>query len=113
SASMGDKQALLAQAVPDMINRLVTPNCIATDGSGTVLGTVNANGNCAMGKAEFPPVHDMHIGIVTSSLGGRGASMTCDATMQNGANMLLNAHNDDKGELINRGGADEHNVPNA
>ena len=113
SASMGDKQALLAQAVPDMINRLVTPNCISTDGMNTVLGVVNSNGNCAMGKAEFPPVHDMHIGIVTSSLGGRGASMTCDPTMPNGAVPTLPSHNNDNGELINRGGADEHLVPNA
>ena len=113
SPSMGDKQALLAQAVPDMLNRLVMPNCIATDGSGAILGTANAQGNCAAGKAEFPPVHDMHIGIVTSSLGGRGASMTCDPTQTNVANPSLPSHNDDRGELINRGGADEHNVPNA
>ena len=110
SASMGDKQALLAQAVPDMIGRLVAPNCI--DSSGNTIGQSSA-GRCATGTLEFPAVQDMHIGIVTSSLGGRGASMTCDPTIPNGANTSLPSHNDDHGELINRGGADEHLVTNA
>src|SRR5579863_4044909 len=63
SASMGDKQALLAQAVPDMINRLVAPNCVDANGNPVMPpATADVNGNCATGKAEFPPVHDMHIG---------------------------------------------------
>jgi hypothetical protein len=106
SASMGDKQQLLAAAVPDLINRLVTPNCV--DPNGNVLGRSDANG-CAMGKIEFPPVHDMHIGIVTSSLGGHGGT-SCPADEMN---MNLNAHNDDRGELINRGGDNEAPVANA
>ncbi len=36
STSMGDKQAYLAAAVPDLVSRLVTPNCVDT--SGNVLG---------------------------------------------------------------------------
>ena len=103
SASMGDKQALLAKAVPDMINRLVAPNCVDANGV-PVGGTSDGNGTCATGKAEFPPVHDMHIGVVSSSLGGRGGDQ-CSATATNPANPKLNAHNDDRGELINRGGA--------
>ena len=99
SASMGDKQALLAQAVPDMINRLVSPNCI--NAMGGTIGPSNA-GKCNTGKLEFPPVHDMHLGILTSSLGGRGGSMTCDPTAMNMANPNVNAHNDDQAHLINR-----------
>jgi hypothetical protein len=104
SASMGDKQALLALAVPDMINRLVAPNCVDDNGNPvTPPATADVNGNCTNGKAEFPPVHDMHIGVVTSSLGGRGGDQ-CSDTATNPANTMLNAHNDDRGELINRGG---------
>jgi hypothetical protein len=99
SASMGDKQALLAQAVPDMINRLVSPNCVDT--TGATIGPSTA-GRCATGKLEFPPVHDMHLGIITSSLGGRGGAGTCDPMATNQANMNLNAHNDDQAHLINR-----------
>jgi hypothetical protein len=100
SASMGDKQALLALAVPDMINRLVAPNCLDANGNPTGT-TANPDGSCANGKAEFPPVHDMHIGIVSSSLGGRGGDQCpANATSPEG----LPAHNDDRGELLNRGG---------
>ncbi|MDP8998525.1 MAG: hypothetical protein M3O46_00255, partial [Myxococcota bacterium] len=104
SASMGDKQALLAQAVPDLINRLVQPNCV--DPMGKTLGISDGAGQCTMGKPEFPPVHDMHIGIVTSSLGGRGGNQ-CPTDAKNETNMNLDAHNDDRGELINRGGDSE------
>jgi hypothetical protein len=65
-----------------------------------------------MGKPEFPPVHDMHIGIVTSSLGGRGGSV-CPSDAKSDANGNLSAHNDDRGELINRGGDNEDLIPMA
>jgi hypothetical protein len=110
SSSMGDKQALLAQAVPDMINRLVSPNCV--DGRGNTLGP-SSNGSCASGQLEFPPVNDMHVGIVTSSLGGRGATTTCDPAAPNPTNPNLPSHNDDRGELINRGGDQEAPLPKA
>jgi hypothetical protein len=105
SASMGDKQALLAQAVPDMITRLVSPFCLDANGNYTTTH-VDAKGNCPMGDtAEFPPVHDMHLGIVSSSLGARGGDVAgCQPGDTNPANPSLNAHGDDKGELINRGG---------
>src|SRR6202042_3292824 len=70
SASMGDKQAYLAQAIPDLIARLVTPNCVDSGGNATGVAA-DINGNCSVGTVEFPPVHDMHIGIVTSALGPR------------------------------------------
>jgi hypothetical protein len=104
SASMGDKQALLAAAVPDMIHRLVAPNCVDSNGQPFNPNvTAGLDGSCTQGTAEFPPVHDMHVGIVTSSLGGRGGD-ACAADYANPANGALNAHNDDRGELISRGG---------
>jgi hypothetical protein len=111
SARMGDKQVLLARAVPDLINRLVTPNCV--DANGNAVGPSTANG-CTMAgtKLEFFPVHDMHIGIVTSSLGGRGGNQ-CPADATNEVNMHLSAHNDDQGHLINRGGDNETPVTSA
>ncbi len=111
SASMGDKQELLAAAVPDLINRLVSPSCIDANGSPT--GVTASSGVCPAGsRPEFSPVHDMHIGIVTSSLGGRGGDQ-CSAFDTNPTNPALNAHNDDRGELVNRGGASEAEVADA
>ena len=114
SASMGDKQDLLRQAVPDLITRLVTPNCVddmgkpISDGNGTV---TTQDGKCAQGKAEFQPVHDMHIGIVSSALGGRGSDQ-CQAG-ENPVIKGVDRHNDDRGHLINRGGIDAQGKPGA
>ncbi len=103
SASMGDKQAMLAQAVPDLIDRLVSPRCLDTNNVPTGV-TAQLDGTCPAGsRAEFVPVHDMHIGVVSSSLGGRGGD-ACPTTATNPANPALSAHNDDRGELLNRGG---------
>ena len=75
SASMGDKQTYLIQAIPQMIARLVTPRCI--DSHGAAVPKENADpttGQCATGSPEFTAVHDMHIGVVTSALGPRRRS---------------------------------------
>ncbi len=102
SVSMGDKQNLLALAVPNMIQRLVEPNCV--DATGKVTGPSNPDGTCANGgTAEFTPVTDLHIGVVSSSLGSRGGDVCPDDTT-NPANPALNAHDNDNGELINRTG---------
>ena len=116
SASMGDKQEYLAQAVPDLVTRLVTPNCVDPV-SGTVYGPSDAQGNgtCAQGKVEFPPVHDMHVGVLSTSLGtrlsdqyGGGAGIICDPTQTVTVNgNTFNNHNDDRAELLNRSGAAE------
>jgi hypothetical protein len=104
SRSMGDKQDLLARAVPDLVSRLLNPNCIDPN-TGEVLGISEA-GDCAAqfgtaAKPEFPAVHDMHVGIVSSSLGGRGSN-NCAADAMNPTDPSLSAHNDDRGHLINR-----------
>ncbi len=77
SASMADKQQILAKAVPDLVKRLVNPPCI--DDVGTPLADdVQPSGpeqDCPSGsRREFMPVLDIHIGIVSSSLGGHGGS---------------------------------------
>ncbi len=105
SASMGDKQELLKEAVPDLISRMLTPDCVDENDISKKTGqvsTVNAQGEatCPSGsKPEFPPVHDMHIGIVSSSLGGKGGDQ-CAANE-------AGRHNDDKGHLLNRAGQQE------
>ena len=87
SASMGDKQVLLGEAVPSLVNRLVTPNCVdangdpGTDNTGQPITT--SDGTCPGAlSAEFPPVHDMHIGIVSSALGGRGSRRLPDEPVE-------------------------------
>ena len=75
SSSMADKQSTLALAVPQLLGQLVQPACldsndVAIPGQTALLG---ANPPCTQGTPEFNPVNNIHIGIVTSSLGDHGA----------------------------------------
>jgi hypothetical protein len=107
SASMGDKQALLELAIPDLIGRLVNPNCV--DGMGNSSGP-SAMGVCTVANTapEFPAVHDMHLGIVSSSLGTRGGDLCYPTQMTNNGMPFLDgtaalpSHTDDQGHLLAR-----------
>ncbi len=88
STSMADKQAILKKAVPQMVRRLVNPRC--ENGDGDVLPNP---GTCPPGYApEFRPVDDIHIGVISSSLGDHGRNRACardDATRNNDDRALL------------------------
>jgi hypothetical protein len=111
SASMGDKQEYLEKAVPDLITRLLNPNCLDPT-SGQTAGA-SLGGSCAAHpgtNVEFPPVHDMHIGIISSSLGTRGITgdgAVCNPVGDTTGQFLdgqpaLPTHVDDRGELLSR-----------
>jgi hypothetical protein len=110
SASMGDKQVYLVQAIPDLIDGLVNPNCI-DNATGAVVGKSMQGQGCAQGtKPEFPAVRDMHIGIVSSSLGPRLSEIdptlvtgVCNDPQQAQAPFGgVNAHMDDHAHLLSR-----------
>ncbi len=82
SASMADKQAILAEAVPDLVKRLVTPSCVNSvsgEATGKAADTTQPIASqCAAGsEPEFSPITDIHVGIVSSSLGTFGDAL-CD-----------------------------------
>jgi hypothetical protein len=76
SISMSDKQRLMSRAVPVLLARLVSPRCVDDDGRPTG-GVVSNTGECASGAPEFPPLEDIHVGVVTSSLGHHGSNDVC------------------------------------
>ena len=78
SLSMADKQEILGLAVPELVRRLVTPII-----------------DPATGQPEFKAIDNIHIGIVTSSIGGHGADQcsqeegsTWNPTKNDGGHML-------------------------
>ena len=72
SSSMGDKQAIFKDAVRDMIDQLVNPPCL--DRESQVFVDLPQGEPCPSGSQRiFNPVKDIHIGILSSSLGPRGA----------------------------------------
>ncbi|MEA2752550.1 MAG: hypothetical protein QOI41_6693 [Myxococcales bacterium] len=102
SASMGDKQTILADAVPNLLVGLLKPKCVdpATGVAGAGAPSADPKSNkanrfgCPMGtEPEFAPVTDMHIGIVSSSLGSFGGDVCPDK----------NPRQNDHGHLVNIG----------
>lgn len=79
SSSMGDKQTLLAEAVPQLVQRLIVPRCV--NPQGLVQPRQLNDAACPTGSVpEFRPASDIHIAVISSSLGGHGALHSpCDA----------------------------------
>jgi hypothetical protein len=65
---------VLAETVPYLIDRLVHPACV--NGLGNVVGKpVAPDAECDVGVRDFAPVTDLHIGMISTSLGGHGADL--------------------------------------
>jgi len=97
SPSMADKQRVLALAVPDLVERFANPVCIDPM-NGKQVGVVPPGTRCDKvfpgSQRQIDPIHDIHIGVITSSLGGHGAD-TCEGSGP--------AHTNDGARLIDRG----------
>ena len=96
SASMLDKQKILATAVPDLLGRLINPTCIDPATMQAVLPQpAGPLQSCPSGaEREFSPIDDIHIGILSSSLGGHGTISCSSADTTKGQN--------DRGQLVTR-----------
>jgi hypothetical protein len=75
SRNIRDKQAILELSLPPFLDRLLDPDC--RDEFGELVGQRSRDGTCAAGAPEFPPVRDLHVGIITSSLGDMGSGDAC------------------------------------
>ncbi len=94
SSSMADKQQILATAIPDLINGLVNPSCLDAKGNLVANQPSGPLEACPAGSGrEFPPVNDIHIGLLSSSMGTFGA---------NGCETAANPQNNDNGHLVVR-----------
>jgi len=71
SGSMGDKQQILAAAVPDLVDSLVNPPCLDADGQIVAEPAQPLEACPAESRREFEPVLDIHIGIISTSLGSK------------------------------------------
>jgi hypothetical protein len=70
SISMADKQASLAKAVPGLLQRLINPVCVSVTDANVTQSGPGPTLPCPDGfKREFSPINDIHIGVISSSLG--------------------------------------------
>jgi hypothetical protein len=100
SISMADKQQMLEATVPYLVNRLVDPICVDRD-SGVPTGDTSSSDGCNAGQPQFRAVGDIHIGVVTSSLGGHGGVL-CSPEHQSASESYYNETQNDRGHLITR-----------
>ena len=87
SGSMADKQNILQLAVPDLVGQLVNPKCVDDAGQPSAQQPTGPLEACPEpgSQREFEPVVDIHIGIITSSLGGHGSD-TCTGSSNGSEN---------------------------
>ncbi|WP_281333655.1 hypothetical protein [Polyangium sp. 6x1] len=104
SRSMADKQALLASAVPDLVLGLVNPPCVGPEGVPAMTPPGHPLDPCPAGtRRVMAPVLDIHIGVLSSSLGGHGADGCPDVVQSEQACAGgTNTTNNDKGHLVAR-----------
>jgi hypothetical protein len=96
SRSMADKQAILGRSAASLVSRLINPPCV--DMTGTAVEFPPADQACSAGQREMAPVRDMHIGVISSSLGGHGADQCSPALT------TFDPSENDRGELLVRAG---------
>lgn len=97
SRSMADKQAILADAIPDLVEGLLNPPCRSMEDPNVIQEGTGPLDECGDGfEREFDPVLDVHIGIVSSSLGDYGGDVCGEQA---------DPTNNDKGHLVERTGS--------
>jgi hypothetical protein len=105
STSMADKQAILALAIPDLILGLVNPPCIDDMTNLPIpaaLQPAEPGQTCPTGSSRaFPLIQDIHIGMISSSLGTFGAD-GCKDIPPLLCPTANTTSNDDHGHLVTR-----------
>lgn len=87
---------LLAGSLPAFVERLVHPACV--DAAGNVVTTTpQPTDPCPTGTREHAPVDDLHLAVISSSLGGHGADVCSPVSPT-----FVSAQ-DDRAHLLTRG----------
>ncbi|HYQ44395.1 MAG TPA: hypothetical protein VER11_20570 [Polyangiaceae bacterium] len=90
SPSMAEKQRILGSALPLLVGRLISPLCVDRDGQPTGASVHAGSCDAGQGTPEFTAIEDIHVGVVSSSLGAHGGTI-CSGT---------EGHLDDRAHLI-------------
>jgi hypothetical protein len=104
SASMADKQQVLALVAPDLVSGLLNPACVDSGGNPVPAAMQpGPTGACPAGtQRDFPVVTDVHVGLLSSSLGTFGADGCPDKSPSGCTGVPNSTPNDDHGHLVTR-----------
>ncbi|HYP77580.1 MAG TPA: collagen-like protein [Polyangiaceae bacterium] len=93
SGTMADKQNILQASLSKFLTRLANPLCVDAQGKPVVTQPASGDAACITGSREMTPVKDMHLGVITTSIGSHGGSVCAMAT-------TAVDHLDDRAELL-------------
>jgi hypothetical protein len=84
---------MLSRTIPYFLDRLVNPRCV--NGLGQIVDNPGSGSEaCRVGLRDFAPVSDIHLAVISTSLGGHGADTcspetgTFDPQQNDGAHLL-------------------------
>lgn len=102
SRSMADKQEVIAAVLSDLVQSLVNPACIDANGVPVANQPANGQDSCPAGSQRpYQAVNDLHVGVISSSIGGHGAD-ACPTTETASCNGSPNTSNNDAAHLLDR-----------
>lgn len=92
SPNTSDKTLVFSQSVAQLIGQLVHPPCVDEQGQPVDEQPVSPAESCPEGTTRrLVPVNDLHVGVITSSLGGHGNPDMCEQAEQNDHGRLLDS----------------------
>lgn len=104
SRGMGAKQSFLAEAIPGLLQGLANPPCYDPNGVSAPTQPPTPEAVCPNGQVRaFAPLNDIHIGVISSSIGGHGSDACPDKEMQSCPGGI-NTTNNDRAHLLARKG---------
>jgi len=110
SRSMADKQEILARSMADLVQAASNPPCVDANGQ---VGQIPAGPQdaCPPGQTRrHKPITDIHVGVISTSLGGRGSD-SCAAMDINSCAPNVNTTSDEKAHLLSRTDACNTSAP--
>jgi len=95
SRNLEPAHELLADTLPYLLSRLAQPACV--NGFGAVVSeTASLDEPCPIGVRDFAPVRDLHIGVISTSIGGHGADICSEKSS------AFDPTNNDRARLLTR-----------
>ena len=98
SFGMGAKQEILSASIETVLARIANPPCIdPSTGAPTTTQPSDPLQDCEQGRRQLAPITDIHVGTISTSLGGYGAEQCSPAL-----GSFFNETQNDRGRLLTR-----------
>ncbi|MBI5543272.1 MAG: hypothetical protein HY901_05250 [Deltaproteobacteria bacterium] len=103
SRAMQDHEQVLANSVGALVRSLVNPHCLDATGASVTPQPSSGQEACPSGSSRrFAAIADLHLGVITTSLGGHGSDSCPASEPFSCPDGSTNTSQDDHGHLIAR-----------